>query len=72
MFQVGDRIEGVGDYSFLSGVVVDLYGPNTVIITPDSYENPLHWESGFDWYVEYEWIQLESQPALALYEELFL
>jgi hypothetical protein len=71
-FQVGDRIQGVDEYSFLSGVVVSLYGPNTVIIDPDSYENPFYWAFGIRWYIEYEWIELESHPAQALYEELFL
>lgn len=70
--QVGDRIEGVGDYSFLRGVVVSLYGPDTVIVDPDSYVNPLNWAPGHRWYIENEWIQLESLPALALYEELFI
>ena len=71
-FQVGDRIQGVDEYSFLSGVVVSLYGPNTVIIDPDSYVNPLNWASNHRWYVENEWIKLESNPVQALYEELFL
>lgn len=73
-FQVGDRIQGVDEYSFITGTIVELLeGPKIAIIVPDSYKNPLGWSSGIRWSVWYEWIKLvEPAAGIPAYMDLFI